>query len=89
MAQFPHHTPAGPYPVTLEVVKIHPVISNQGIGEEEDLPMVTGVSERLHVPGHLSGEYKFTGAFTLHSKTFTHRKIVILKTQDCLHRFPY
>jgi hypothetical protein len=51
--------------------------------------MITGIGERFHISGHLGGENQLSGTCALFAETLTHHKIVILETQDCLHRFPY
>jgi hypothetical protein len=71
----------------LEVLRVNPVVPDEGEGEHQDLPEITGVGEGFHVAGHLGIEHQFAGDFTFDPKSLPDNRLTILKTQNRLHDF--
>ena len=71
--------------LALHVLHIDTVVPDGREREHQDLAGITGIGERLHVPGHQGVEDKFTGTFALNTESIPYNILPILKTQNRLH----
>jgi hypothetical protein len=69
------------------MLRIDPVIPDEGKCEHQDLPGIPRIGQWLHVTGHLRREDEFAGTCPFNAKTVPDNRCSVFKTQNCLHDF--
>src|SRR5437764_8481156 len=83
--KLPHRQSFNVRPGGLIVIRIGAVVSYLGIGENDDLPGIRGISENLLVTGDGSVENNFPVTFAFGPITFAAEASSIFQRQDRLH----